>query len=568
MQSLFSQSRTGARQEENGIPVEVIRGTQHSLKGEIDEALRWYQAAVRQHPTSPWSYFGLAETLLAFKQSHAALRAYGKALQFEQGLARTGEIQGTRKTEGGGSEGLRLRLVGRCTELVESLLRSTEIRLNQEDRALHWMAFSDVENLERSLLDVVHVVPEIGRSVLGLKRQILEKLFAPGMAEPDMARMLFAVEKKIFDGLNKVLLDPSLLDKIERIDWEKRRFDKYYAEILDYVPKYVQSLEILKHNHNSDWSEQVKKTVVGRLKPDDFNPFLLNSCNGKFPLSNVGSFVGSTVIRERKKQLRGRLPGDELLRKDRAYRFVKSLGCRIPFQGDRVLSLAEIEPQEEVVIKPLSEANCRGTYMVKKGYKILNLARREPVQDWPGLMASLQEDLRQGTVEADQWIVQELIYEDREKTRPARDLRFFCFYGRVGMIWETFLFPEKRFCSWNAHSELIEPGVLQDRTRFLGEGVTREQVEFAASMSAKIPIPFIRIDFLKGWQGLVFCEFALLPGPYRGIKDWLNRALGDYFLDAEGRLMEDLLEGKRFEEYWRFRGELRGDIVSADLSGI
>ncbi|MGM0457582.1 MAG: ATP-grasp fold amidoligase family protein, partial [Cyanobacteriota bacterium] len=201
-------------------------------------------------------------------------------------------------------------------------------------------------------------------------------------------------------------------------------------------------------------------------------------------------------------------------------------------------------------------------YMVKQADDILDLGRRKPLQDWTELEAGLREDLEKGTVTEDKWIVQELIYEDAERTQPARDLKFYCFYGEVALILEICRFPEKQFCWWNAKLEQIETGLYEDK-RFTGAGVTPEQIKFAASMSAKIPTPFIRIDFLKGWQGLVFCEFAaLFPGEYHGLTDSIDTWLGNCFLDAEGRLMEDLLKGKRFEEYWRVREGLKGELMA------
>jgi glutathione synthase/RimK-type ligase-like ATP-grasp enzyme len=227
-----------------------------------------------------------------------------------------------------------------------------------------------------------------------------------------------------------------------------------------------------------------------------------------------------------------------------------------------VVPSAAIKPQEHIVIKPLTQANSKGAYMVQQADDILDLGRRKPLQDWIELEAGLREDLEKGTVTEDKWIVQELIYEDAERTQPARDLKFYCFYGEVALILEICRFPEKQFCWWNAKLEQIETGLYEDK-RFTGAGVTPEQIKFAASMSAKIPTPFIRIDFLKGWQGLVFCEFAaLFPGEYHGLTDSIDTWLGNCFLDAEGRLMEDLLNGKRFEEYLRVHERLKGELMA------
>jgi hypothetical protein len=68
-------------------------------------------------------------------------------------------------------------------------------------------------------------------------------------------------------------------------------------------------------------------------------------------------------------------------------------------------------------------------------------------------------------------------------------------------------------------------------------------------MSKEIPTPFIRIDFLKTEKELVFGEFTPKPGNYDEFDQSTNQWLGDYFLEAEGRLMADLLHGKQFTHY-------------------
>ncbi len=73
---------------------------------------------------------------------------------------------------------------------------------------------------------------------------------------------------------------------------------------------------------------------------------------------------------------------------------------------------------------------------------------------------------------------------------------------------------------------------------FNGLGVTEEEVKMAEQISKKIPAPFIRIDFLRGEDGLVFGEFTPKPGNYDEFDDETDRILGDYFLKAETKLIE------------------------------
>nr|WP_286186823.1 ATP-grasp fold amidoligase family protein [Geitlerinema sp. P-1104] len=267
----------------------------------------------------------------------------------------------------------------------------------------------------------------------------------------------------------------------------------------------------------------------------------------------------------RRGQLQG-LPSATILRKDLGYQFAHQLGCQIPLNSDKVVSLSEIIPQENIVIKPLSAANSEGVYLVKPGYEVTDLNRGEILKNWENLQERLSQDLEQGTVDKDQWIVQELIYEDAEKTKPGRDLKFYCFYGRVALVLEICRFPERQYCWWNRNLDEIETGRYENQ-RFSGQGVTQEQLKFVESLSDKIPSAFVRIDFLKSWQGLVFCEFApTFPGGYHNFKDSIDQWLGNCFLDAEGRLMKDLLQGKRFEEFSEIYDRLKGGVSLTSAS--
>jgi hypothetical protein len=429
--------------------------------------------------------------------------------------------------------------------------------LKQDSRIVWFGALQNLEDLEETVSDVIDHFPEEQEKLAEFRQELEEKLLGDIDSCSNLTSVTWELEKQMVYSVNDAIIDKTILSKLQEVAREKRRFEKTYAELLDRVQYFVKD----RNDYSSYLSEQVKKAVISTLEADEIRSHLLHSVGSKYPLSNVASFGTSVVLNTRKAQLRG-VTSYELARKDLAYQFAKEIGCPIPLNADTVVPSAAIKPQEHIVIKPLSQANSKGAYMVQQADDILDLGRRKPLQDWTELEAGLREDLEKGTVTEDKWIVQELIYEDAERTQPARDLKFYCFYGEVALILEICRFPEKQFCWWNAKLEQIETGLYEDK-RFTGAGVTPEQIKFAASMSAKIPTPFIRIDFLKGWQGLVFCEFAaLFPGEYHGLTDSIDTWLGNCFLDAEGRLMEDLLKGKRFEEYLRVHERLKGELMA------
>jgi len=55
---------------------------------------------------------------------------------------------------------------------------------------------------------------------------------------------------------------------------------------------------------------------------------------------------------------------------------------------------------------------------------------------------------------------------------------------------------------------------------------------------------------------MFFGEFTPKPGKYEQFNDDIDQCLGDYFLEAEARLVEDLLDSKPFDHFKSFLLEL------------
>ncbi|TVR14491.1 MAG: hypothetical protein EA395_02540 [Phormidium sp. GEM2.Bin31] len=547
---------------QEAVSVEIIKGKAHHLRGEIQDALYWYRQSVRNHPTCSLSYFHLGEGLLALNKLPAALRAYCKGLACHLTAQKSnfspppqGVLVASKNSQ---IEKVFVLLKDRCRQLINCGIQEIKSGLQKDSRIVWFGALQNLEELEETVSEIIDLLPEERGILAEFRQELDEKLLGDIDSSSDLTSVTWELEKQMVYSINDAMIDKTILSKLQEVAREKRRFEKTYAELLDRVQHFVKD----RKDYSPYLSEQVKSAVVSTLKADEIRSHLLHSASQKYPLYNAASFGTSVVLNTRKAQLRGGIASYEFINKDVAYQFAKEIGCPIPLHADIVVPLAAIKPKNHIVIKPLNQANSKGAYLVKQGDDILDLGRRKPLQSWTELEAGLREDLEKGTVEEDKWIVQELIYEDAERTQPARDLKFYCFYGEVALILEICRFPEKQFCWWNAKLEQIETGLYEDK-RFTGAGVTPEQIKFAASMSAKIPTPFIRIDFLKGWQGLVFCEFAaLFPGEYHGLTDSIDTWLGNCFLDAEARLMEDLLRGKKFEAYWRVHQQLKEELMA------
>lgn len=218
----------------------------------------------------------------------------------------------------------------------------------------------------------------------------------------------------------------------------------------------------------------------------------------------------------------------------------------------KIMKFSDIPRESNIVIKQSEGSGSKGVYLVFDHHrKIFDVMKSKMLDGWEHLELSIENDLQSKIVKKDKWIVEELLYENNDKKIPSRDLKFYCFYGRVALILEVCRYPEVKYCWWLSNGEKIKTGKY-DKNLFDGEGFTQEDLQYVADVSKKIPAPFVRIDFLKTEKGLYLGEFTPRPGGYEGFSNYIDQFLGEYFLEAEGRLLNDLFNGKKFSEYKAF----------------
>ena len=227
-----------------------------------------------------------------------------------------------------------------------------------------------------------------------------------------------------------------------------------------------------------------------------------------------------------------------------AAEFAKNLSLKRPAMLQGPVSHDDIQIKPGIVIKPLYGSGTKAVYLLKEDSRIIEAASNETLQS----VEELYERLKNYTATTgyDDWLIEE--YVDGASKEHVRDLKFYCFYGKTGIIHEVKRLPESRHCWWDASGNEIITGKLENR-RFKGEGFTDDELELAEKVSLKIPAPFIRIDFLKGKYGLFFGEFTPRPGSYHTFNKPTDTLLGHLYLEAEARLTEDLLNGKSFDAY-------------------
>lgn len=295
------------------------------------------------------------------------------------------------------------------------------------------------------------------------------------------------------------------------------------------------------------------------LSPDHIKePLMVQARKLKLTLDNVPSFRRSVVMRS-KARVSSRLPREWVINnKQKAYQLagllkldypeVKSSG--VPLKEINVLSL------NRVVVKPEGESGSKGVFLVYSPSRIYDVWRGKWLTSTRAMVSQIQADLAKKRLRKDSWMVEELILENEEKETPGRDLKFYCFYGRVGMVLEIRRGGGRAYCEWDGEGKRIYSGKYENQ--FDGDGVTEEQLALVKQVSKKIPAPFMRIDFLRSATaagGLSFCEFTPRPGNFHAFSDEVDRSLGLDFLQAEARLENDLVKRRNaFREYRQFLG--------------
>jgi hypothetical protein len=326
---------------------------------------------------------------------------------------------------------------------------------------------------------------------------------------------------------------------------ERKRIDEHkYNSALRYAAR-------LFKNEKIDLKHLVYSRVLSALSLEETPEFLFRTGEGEHSLSfqEVASFKASLAMQARKRQLVKEIPEWVLDNKKVAYAFIDNFGIRRPWIDEKVYTCSQLPKWDGMVIKPIEGSGSRGVYLVFSSSQIQDVKRGRILNSREALTVSMINDLELGWVEKDEWMIEELIHDKLSTDKlPASDLKFYCFYGKVALILEIRRFPELKYCWWKPDGTRISTGKYEDDL-FSGQGFMETEKELAAYISSEIPAPFIRIDFLKTANGMVFGEFTPKPGNYDEFNAKYDQLLGDSFLDAEARLSKDLVNKKEFEHY-------------------
>ena len=258
------------------------------------------------------------------------------------------------------------------------------------------------------------------------------------------------------------------------------------------------------------------------------------------------SFTTLMNYRTKKKKLaEQKLPEWAINHKVRGAKLAELSGCRVPKIYQRGVELKDIKWRDGMAIKPIPGAGSEGVFCYYTESNIWDVYDGEEFSSRDELEARLKAYI--DGAGADRWLVEELVTSS-DGSLP-RDVKFYSFYGEVGLVLEVQKYPEKKYCFWSVGGEYIDTGKYSSSKLFEGEGFRPESLEAAQKLSLEVPAPFVRIDFLDTGSDIVFGEFTPRPGGFGLMNKQTDAMLGSLFLAAETRLVNDLLDGKRFDNF-------------------
>lgn len=339
---------------------------------------------------------------------------------------------------------------------------------------------------------------------------------------------------------------------IEKMSAQKKKSEQAYLETMSEMRKMI----LAKKDRKA--YEDCLRALFYMHTIDEFSSDqFADIYHHRFPVMQAASLTQQYVRRRRMKQI-GNVPDRWLMYNKRAgERLAQMLGVRC-LQTEYGFTLEQIPRRENIVVKPQNGTGSKGVFIVRGFDDIWSVDYAKQLHSWEEMIGLLRMDRQNGRFSSDEYEIQQAVYENNATKTPARDLKFFAFYGEIAAVEEIVRTPQKGIWWWSPDGKRIEADIGLDVPAYLKpHGFAPEMIEAACKLSLGIPAPFLRLDFLVGEDGLYFDEFCSMPGSstIRSLEyaspRW-NRIFGNMYLKAEMRIVNDLLEGKTFDEINEF----------------
>jgi len=330
-----------------------------------------------------------------------------------------------------------------------------------------------------------------------------------------------------------------------------QEYSELYNAFMELTAKVQLKLKGAVYNKKIDITDC--KNFVSCLSASDIDEFFVTKSR-VIPNSSCGTFSELLSIRSRKR-IESSVDANwewKLDHKLNSYNFIKNLGFAAPattgpYKGYEFIRSLNFP----ICIKPLYGSASIGVFLLYSSSCFFDVYTSEYLSSFDDLYERIEYYIKNKSLNNNSWITEELIKSADENANfiPA-NYNFLCFYGKCEIARIIERSPNTADSWFDRQGNITFAGpVIDSKNSSFIKNVPEEYYELAESISKKIPVPFLRIDFNISSRGLIFNEFTPRPGSYKKFtKEW-DRKLGIAFMDAEARLARDLLNQVRFDEF-------------------
>lgn len=223
------------------------------------------------------------------------------------------------------------------------------------------------------------------------------------------------------------------------------------------------------------------------------------------------------------------------------YSIGAALGIKTPLIESN-LKLLDIELSDNLVIKPIDGNQSNGVFLIYNENKIFDVNEGVYLKGYNNFLERA-DTYRREKKYRNLWIVEKLLSHNNEM---ARDIKFYCFYGKALLALESVRGSSKVLRNWHDRSgDIVETGRYKN-LNFKSSGIKHDLFKLAETLSLNVPTPFMRIDFLIADDGAYIGEFTPIPFGYWEFNVYYDRLLGYELYAARNRLLNDLISEKKF----------------------
>lgn len=227
----------------------------------------------------------------------------------------------------------------------------------------------------------------------------------------------------------------------------------------------------------------------------------------------------------------------------------RAVGLSVPKAAEPI-ALAHMVFDEPKVIKPLHSDGGHCVYAInpQPNGAIVNEFTGRVYDSGDSLKEAAYGQMARFGISKDLWLQEEMIVGSGGSPRETLDVKFYTFYGEIGLILQVDRWRGKLYRFFDLDGNIVDTGkysVVPDMI----PAFDRELIDLARKVSLKIPWPHVRIDFLVSDVDIRFGEFTCQPGGAGSFNAEWDARLAQEYVHAQARLYSDLLGGKQFVEY-------------------